>query len=118
MNPVRPTPNPVTFVFFAITVLLATVAFLFFQPDEASGGVRTTTATYSHGALHLTIPYKAARSGAGELTLEVLDPEDTILGSARRHLDLAKHSLHHVHDSQPIGLFHRNDRSSPSLSCE
>jgi len=90
MNPVRQTPNPVTFVFFAITVLLATVAFLFFQPDDASGGVPTTTATYSHGALHLTIPYKAARSGAGELALDVLDPEDTILGSARRHLDLAK----------------------------
>src|SRR5882672_367908 len=90
MNPVRQTPNPVTFVFFAITVLLATVAFLFFQPDDASGGVPTTTATYSHVALHLTIPYKAARSGAGELALDVLDPEDTILGSARRHLDLAK----------------------------
>jgi uncharacterized protein YfaS (alpha-2-macroglobulin family) len=80
-------PNPVSLVFFAVTILLATAAFLFFQPDQAEGGT-STTATYSHGSLHITIPYKAPRAGSGELTMEVLDPEDTILGRARRHLDL------------------------------
>ena len=92
MKPVRQTPNPITFVFFAITIFLATTAFLFFQPDQAEGGTPTTTATYSHGSLHITIPYKAPRAGSGELTLQVLDPEDTILGSARRHLNLTEGS--------------------------
>jgi hypothetical protein len=37
--------------------------------------------------LHLTIAYHAARSGAGQLTTEVLDPEDNVLGRAERHVE-------------------------------
>jgi hypothetical protein len=40
--------------------------------------------------LHLTIAYHAARSGAGQLTTEVLDPEDNVLGRAERHVEVAR----------------------------
>jgi len=45
---------------------------------------RTATVTYSNGTLHAAIPYQAARAGAGELTVEVLNPEDEVLGRVRR----------------------------------
>src|SRR5258708_4483504 len=43
-------------------------------------------ATYSHGTLHATIPYQTPRSGAGLLTVEVLNPEDEVVGRAERRL--------------------------------
>ena len=39
-----------------------------------------TVATYSHGNLHVSIPYQAGHAGAGQLTVEILDPEDQVLG--------------------------------------
>ena len=75
--------------------LLSLVALLFFtglvavQKFQAAGGESTATATYAHGVLELTLPYDAARAGAGQLTVEVLDPEDQILGRATESLDVA-----------------------------
>jgi uncharacterized protein YfaS (alpha-2-macroglobulin family) len=45
-------------------------------------GARNTdgSATYSHGVLRLAIPYRGTHGGSGRLTLEVLDPEDHVLG--------------------------------------
>jgi uncharacterized protein YfaS (alpha-2-macroglobulin family) len=37
-------------------------------------------ATYVHGVLDVVIPYSAPRNGAGDLTVEVLDPEDHVVG--------------------------------------
>ncbi len=45
----------------------------------------TPSATYSHGRLSVTIPYRAVTAGAGYLTLELLDPEDRILARVTRH---------------------------------
>jgi uncharacterized protein YfaS (alpha-2-macroglobulin family) len=42
------------------------------------------SATYSHGILHVTIPYQAPRAGNGRLTVEILDPEDHALGRVER----------------------------------
>jgi len=44
----------------------------------------STTATYSRGVLHLSIPYEAAHAGSGKLTIEVLDPDDNILGRVEK----------------------------------
>src|SRR5208282_3486080 len=63
--------------------------FVAVRPFQASGGAPATVATYSHGLLHLTIAYHAARSGAGQLTIEVLDPEDNVLGRAERQVEVA-----------------------------
>ena len=82
--------NPARFVILILPVFLAFAAFVGLQPFQASGGTPSTAATYSHGLLHLTIAYHAAHAGAGKLTMEVLDPEDNVLGRAARHVDVAE----------------------------
>src|SRR5271157_709636 len=89
--------NPVRLVIVILTVFLTIAAFFALQPFQASGGVPSTVATYSHGLLHLTISYHAARAGAGQLTMEVLDPDDKVLGRAERHLEVAA-GQGHWHD--------------------
>src|ERR1043166_4669625 len=39
--------------------------------------------TYSQGILRVGIPYRAAHSGDGQLTVEVLDPENDVLGTSQ-----------------------------------
>jgi uncharacterized protein YfaS (alpha-2-macroglobulin family) len=50
-----------------------------FSPTEAASG-DSMAATYAHGTLYVSIPYDAARRGAGDLVVEVLDPEDAAVG--------------------------------------
>ena len=45
--------------------------------------------TYSQGTVRATIPYLARHAGAGKLTVEVLDPEDRMLGRVERRLSVA-----------------------------
>ena len=40
--------------------------------------------TYSHGTVRVSIPYRAPHAGGGQLTVEVLDPDDHILGRAEQ----------------------------------
>jgi hypothetical protein len=78
------------FVWFAALFVIATGYVLFsFQTPEAqrSGSVR---ATYSHGTLYATIPYTALHPGGGQLTAEILDPEDHVLARIDRHVDIEK----------------------------
>ncbi len=58
--------NPARFLIFILTVFLTITAFVAVRPFQASSGAPATVATYSHGLLHLTIAYHAARSGAGQ----------------------------------------------------
>jgi uncharacterized protein YfaS (alpha-2-macroglobulin family) len=90
MNNVNQPTNSARFIILGVTAFLVLAALLVFRPDEASGGVSSTVATYSHGVLHLTIPYHAAQAGAGQLTMEVLDPEDNVLGRAEQHVDVVE----------------------------
>ena len=57
---------------------------------EAETKSDSFSATYSHGALSLAIPYHAERGDPGRLVVEILDPEDQVLGHAERNLDTAK----------------------------
>ncbi len=50
----------------------------------------STTATYSHGLLHVAIPYHNAHAGSGELTLKVLDPDGKVWGRTVRHFEVSK----------------------------
>ncbi len=50
---------------------------------DASGG-KTLSATHKMGPLNVTIPYENQRTGSGQLTLEVLDPEDGVIGRTER----------------------------------
>ena len=81
------TPNRV-FFYSAAAALTAAVLFLL-QPylgADSEPGV----ATYSRGFLHVAIPYKAAHRGAGHLLLEVLDPEDGVLGNSEKAVEITE----------------------------
>jgi hypothetical protein len=65
------------FLLIASAVLLQS-----FQGTQANSAA--VTATYSQGALHVTIPYAAGHAGAGTLMVEVLDPEDRVVGRTER----------------------------------
>jgi hypothetical protein len=72
--------------FTSLLVIAAGVVLLSFQAPQAPSG-QSLAATYSHGILRVTIPYSALHSGGGQLTVEVLDPEDQTLGSITRHAE-------------------------------
>jgi hypothetical protein len=73
-----------------LPALLVIAAIVAVQNFQAASGEGAASATYSHGVLDLTIPYQAAHTGAGKLTVEILDPENQILGSAHLSLDIAE----------------------------
>src|ERR1700684_3602280 len=76
--------------FMWVTALLALAAgyvLLSFQAPETRNG-ESMSATYSRGILHATIPFVALHPGAGQLTVEVLDPEDQSLSRISQRLDI------------------------------
>jgi uncharacterized protein YfaS (alpha-2-macroglobulin family) len=76
--------------FMWVTALLALAAgyvLLSFQAPETRNG-ESMSATYSRGILHATIPYVALHPGTGQLTVEVLDPEDQSLSRISQRLDI------------------------------
>jgi uncharacterized protein YfaS (alpha-2-macroglobulin family) len=46
---------------------------------------KTISAVYFRDALAFSVPYEAAHSGEAELKLELLSPEDHVLGEVKRH---------------------------------
>src|ERR1700678_3125777 len=69
---------------FCALIFAAAMLCLRHAPAEAAAAI------YSHDTLTLTIPYKVDRSGTGRLVVELLDPEDHVLGSAERALDVSR----------------------------
>ncbi|MGE5326567.1 MAG: MG2 domain-containing protein, partial [Deltaproteobacteria bacterium] len=84
MDTRNPHDAPVKFFVFSLTLSLLFGGILAFHSLQMSGESGFPAATYSHGVLHLRIPYQSERTGTGRLTLEVLDPEDNVLGSSTR----------------------------------
>src|SRR5512146_1052627 len=80
--------NSLTSWFFlmASLALIIFVALLPFVEGKGETGV----ASYSRGVLHVNIPYNAELAGAGRLTVEVLDPENKVLGSSERLIAVKK----------------------------
>ncbi len=72
-------------MFFLCAVLLAGIAVLLVEPFQAAKS-DIAVATYTRGVLRVTIPYHAEHSGNGKLTVEVLEPEDKVLGRTERIL--------------------------------
>jgi uncharacterized protein YfaS (alpha-2-macroglobulin family) len=52
--------------------------------------VKGAVVTYSNGTLHAAIPYRAAHTGGGQLTVEVLSPEDEVLGRVERRATVSE----------------------------
>lgn len=73
-------PSSFLYLFFAATLavpLWVAVFVEFFTAVNAN----PTVVTYTHGVVHVTIPYHSVHSGDGTLKVEVLNPEDEVLGS-------------------------------------
>ena len=85
----KPT-HPASFPFFFLPALLLIAAMVAAPQFQAASEETNTSATYSRGLLDLTIPYHTAHPGAGQLTVEVLDPEDQVLASAEQRVDVAE----------------------------
>lgn len=73
-------------LFLTITLLVAGISGI--RIFEASNREPPMTATYSRGMLRLNIPYHTSSGGPGHLTVEVLDPEDHILGHSEREVTI------------------------------
>jgi A-macroglobulin TED domain/Carboxypeptidase regulatory-like domain/Alpha-2-macroglobulin family/MG2 domain/A-macroglobulin receptor binding domain/Alpha-2-macroglobulin bait region domain len=74
------------FVLAALMVIAAALLLPSLENAQAAPG-ETLAATYSSGALHVTIPFHGLHTGAGQLTVEVLDPEDVVLGRSERRVE-------------------------------
>src|SRR5713226_3738449 len=74
-------PGNLRLFWIAALVTAAGIVLLLVEPFETAGG-KTAVVTYSRGVLHVSIPYHAVHAGGGKLTVEVLDPEDKVLGRA------------------------------------
>jgi hypothetical protein len=66
------------FGFAALLVIASVVIVQSFQGAHAADG-ESLAVTYWRGTLHVTIPYHVPHAGAGQLTVEVLNPEDEVL---------------------------------------
>src|SRR5580658_4408932 len=65
-----------------LVLVPASVALLaYFSPDP-SANAAAVLATYSNGALHVSIPHSGSRAGGGNLAVEILDPEDRVVEHA------------------------------------
>jgi hypothetical protein len=74
---------------FLSALLLAGIAVVIVEPFQAAKD-NPAVVTYTRGVLNVTLPYHSAHSGDGKLTVEVLDPEDKVLGRAERQAAVSK----------------------------
>jgi hypothetical protein len=90
----------------AVVLGITAVAVLLVRPAQDVDG-KNTVATYAQGVLHVNIPYNAAQSGAGKLTVEVVNPENEIVGRAEKYVEVSAgngHWLEEVRLDKPLAL--------------
>ena len=73
----------------ALLLVSASVALLTSLSLAELKDTRSVAATYAQGMLRVSIPYNARRMGAGNLVVEVLDPEDGVAARIDRHVSAA-----------------------------
>jgi uncharacterized protein YfaS (alpha-2-macroglobulin family) len=86
--------TPSRFWLLLLPALLALTAVVTVQQFQAADGELTASATYAHSVLDLTLPYHAPQGGAGQLSVDVLDPEDHVLGHADHTVDVSQGQGH------------------------
>ncbi len=87
-----------TFCIFLVAAFIAAFALIAAQPSDVAANMESMSVTNSRGALHVTIPYHADHDGAGQLTLEVLDPEDQVVVRTQRHVEASAGQGHWQED--------------------
>ena len=81
--------RPLWCCFLPSMLFLATVLGIQLLSGTNAG---TSAAWYSHGVLKVEIPFRAETAGAGQLTLEVLDPENHAIGGSEKKAVVARGS--------------------------
>ena len=89
MEPTLWYETPSRFLYYSAAAALTAAVLFLLQPFIGANSA-TGVATYSRGLLRVAIPYQAAHRGAGRLILEVLDPEDRIIGSSEKTLEITE----------------------------
>jgi uncharacterized protein YfaS (alpha-2-macroglobulin family) len=78
----------VRFTPLLLAVFLAIGGVVSLQPFQASSHAPSPVATYAYGRLRITIPYDALHAGAGLFIVEVLNPEDQVMGRAEQQVEV------------------------------
>jgi uncharacterized protein YfaS (alpha-2-macroglobulin family) len=74
-----------------IALVVGAVAWLVTLQTSQAGSARPLpVATYSKGVLRVTLPYKLERAGPGQLLIEVLSPENSLLGHVAQRTEVTK----------------------------
>ena len=97
----------VRFTPLLLAVFLSIAGVFSLQPFQASSHAPTPVATYSQGLLRVTIPYEALHAGAGQFTVEVLNPEDQVLGHTEQRVEVTARNGHlqsEVKLEKPLGV--------------
>ena len=84
----------VRFTLLLLAVFLTIVGAVSLQPFQASSHAPSPVATYSQGRLRVTIPFDALHAGAGQFTVEVLNPEDQVLGRREQRAEVTARNGH------------------------
>jgi A-macroglobulin complement component/alpha-2-macroglobulin family protein/MG2 domain-containing protein/A-macroglobulin receptor/carboxypeptidase family protein/macroglobulin-like protein len=77
-QPHQPARSWILFTAAFLAIIVAAAIFAA-QPLLTARG-DSAVATYTNGILHVAIPYRADHAGDGQLRVEVLDPEDAVVG--------------------------------------
>lgn len=100
------TPSKSRFLCTAALLVIASAGLVeSFQSTQVAAA--DATATYSHGVLRAVIPYSAPHAGAGQLTVEVLDPDDNSIARAEQSVTVTDSSAIWQEDlklTNPIGV--------------
>src|SRR5579863_9645039 len=89
-----------------LALILTVTALKSFQAIQ-DADAKTLSVTFSHGTVRATIPYGALHQGTGLLTVEVLDPDDAVVGRAERRVEAGKTTgvwEESVDLTKPLGL--------------
>jgi uncharacterized protein YfaS (alpha-2-macroglobulin family) len=71
-------------------VVFVMLSFVFGSPAASTQvNSQQMTATYTHRGLAVNIPYHCEHAGSGRLTVEILSPEDEVLGRTEHSVDVA-----------------------------
>ena len=73
----------------AAALILASAALLESFQNLGAANNESLAATYSRGILRVDIPYRGLRKGEGQLTVEILDPEDRVVARKQRQVTVA-----------------------------
>ncbi|MGA2115232.1 MAG: MG2 domain-containing protein [Bryobacteraceae bacterium] len=72
----------------AAALILASAALLESFQNTGNTNSESVAATYSRGILRVDIPYHGLGEGAGQLTVEILDPEDRLVARKQRQVTI------------------------------